>query len=48
MFMETYLNSLDRVALNIELRLQNDLKQALDLDEVKPAWQQEWILNVDA
>ena len=48
MLMDTYLNSLDRVALNIELRLQNDLKQALDLDEVEPAWQQEWVLNVDA
>ena len=32
LFMDTYLNSLDRVALNIELRLENDLKQALDLD----------------
>ena len=46
--MDTYLNSLDRVALNIELRLENDLKQALDLDEVEPAWQQDWVLNVDA
>ena len=34
--MDTYLNSLDRVALYIELRLQNDLEQALDLDEVEP------------
>ena len=48
LFMDTYLNSLDRVALNIELRLENDLKQALDLDEVEPAWQQDWVLNVDA
>ena len=48
MCMGTYLNSLDRVALNIELRLENDSKQALDLDQVEPAWQQDWVLNVDA
>ena len=48
MFMGTYLNSLDRVALNIELRFENKLEQALDFDEIEPARKQDGVLNEDA